>query len=382
MVTFRSSIETIKHCYGCGVCYAACPHNAVEMVLNSEGFLQSSVRAERCVKCGVCARICPTLSEKDVLHSNFDVYAARVKDVAILQKSSSGGLIPLMAKTLADKGFKLCGVRYSPECERAEHFIAETFEDFEDAYGSKYLQSYAAEAFAEIVNAGGKYLIVGTPCQIEGMRKLLDMKNRSKDVVLVDFWCHGVPSLRLWHSFLKLKHVKGYGLNAKWRDKSKFGWYNGYSVTLTDGKEVVFSRSYLDGERFTRHFIRSSCTNTTCMDCPYDTLYSAADIRVGDYWDERFRAENVGVSKVAVLTNVGRMLWESIAGELKCYPISDHDKNIVVSLKCGNHGAPRGLERFVFIRLLRMPWGFAFAHIWHLGWVALRRGFGLLGDGE
>ena len=42
-----------KDCYGCGVCVAACPRDAIQMRLNADGFYSPILDSSKCVHCGV-----------------------------------------------------------------------------------------------------------------------------------------------------------------------------------------------------------------------------------------------------------------------------------------------------------------------------------------
>lgn len=45
-------------CCGCGLCKAACPHQAITMTPDEEGFCYPVIDAQRCTNCGACRRIC------------------------------------------------------------------------------------------------------------------------------------------------------------------------------------------------------------------------------------------------------------------------------------------------------------------------------------
>ena len=53
----------------------------------------------------------------------------------------------------------------------AEHYVASSLEELLQSKGSKYIQSYTVDGFRSI-NKNDKYLVVGTPCQIDSFRSL------------------------------------------------------------------------------------------------------------------------------------------------------------------------------------------------------------------
>ena len=63
---------------------------------------------------------------------------------------SSGGIGYEVGKKLISQGFKVCGVLYNSEKERAEHYIATSVEELIPSIGSKYIQSYTVDGFKAI----------------------------------------------------------------------------------------------------------------------------------------------------------------------------------------------------------------------------------------
>ena len=50
-----------KSCCGCGSCYTACNHKAIDMQLDEEGFEYPVVNQDRCIDCGACQTVCPVI---------------------------------------------------------------------------------------------------------------------------------------------------------------------------------------------------------------------------------------------------------------------------------------------------------------------------------
>lgn len=231
------NIGEIKDCYGCGVCATVCGKKIIGIGLNKEGFYEPQVvDPDQCVGCGLCLEVCSFLQEEPSLRrTEIHSYAAWCKDVAVRRKCSSGGVSFELGRTLIEEGYKVCGVRYDVERARAEHYIATTVEDLIPSIGSKYIQSYTIEGF-KAINRKEKYLVTGTPCQIDSFRRYIRKFDVEDNFVLMDFFCHGVPSMRLWQKYLQeVEKITGKVTYVSWRNKFT-GWHDSWAMSI-DGKE-------------------------------------------------------------------------------------------------------------------------------------------------
>lgn len=370
------SVAGTDPCHGCGVCAAVCPKGCVTLARSREGFWVPRVDAAACVGCGLCVRLCPTHTPipRETLHRKVLVGAAAwLKDAAELRASSSGGAVGAIVEALAGEGYGFCGVRYVPERLRAEHFLAATPEAFAPARGSKYIQSLTAPAFREMLRGEGKWLVVGTPCQIAAFRRLIQTRQVEERFVLVDFVCHGVPSAKLWEAFLR-RAAKGRDprrLDAAWRGKTR-GWQDAYVLRLTDDAGgTVYEGHASENEPYLRHFLRRTAQNPPCYACAFVGTHSGADIRVGDFWGERFKANTAGVSRVEAYTDRGAEVWRAAAAWCETEPLTPAE---IVAVEARMPLAePPAWGRRRFIRLLGLPGGFTLAHGWSLIGCALAR---------
>lgn len=132
---------------------------------------------------------CVLFSHKDYALKKNEIksYAAWSKDDIIRNKCSSGGIGFELARTLLKEGFKICGVQYSPEKKRAEHYIATTEQELMASIGSKYIQSYTVDGF-KAINKKDKYLVTGTPCQIDSFRRYIQQRHIESHFILIDFF--------------------------------------------------------------------------------------------------------------------------------------------------------------------------------------------------
>lgn len=297
------NISGFDACYGCGVCHAVCASNAISMTTSNDGFRKPIVDEEKCTNCRLCLNVC-AFNDKSLLDAGQIVrgYAAYSNDEPARYACSSGGVGFELARKALSKGYKICAVRYNTAKQCAEHYIAESVEELEQSRGSKYIQSHSEEAFS-CFKRTEKYLAIGSPCQIDSLRRYIRLRKMEQNFILVDFFCHGVPSDLLWK-----KYVREYGLSSsdevKWRDK-RTGWHDSWNMVFRK-KQRETTSLMSKGDLFYKFFLGNRCLGKTCYDdCKYKMTNSAADIRIGDLWGTKYQNDEKGVSGVLTFTAKG-----------------------------------------------------------------------------
>lgn len=319
------NISNIHDCFGCGVCATVCTHNVIEIKLNKAGFYEPVMKySDKCTDCGLCVNVCSYshdgLSLADV---QIKSYAAWSNDTQVRRKCSSGGVGFEVGRTLIGKGYKVCGVRYNPDTNRAEHYIATTVEELIPSIGSKYIQSYTVDGF-KAINRKEKCLVTGTPCQIDSFRRYIRKFRCEDNFVLMDFFCHGVPSMWLWRKYVAEVEKKiGKITYASWRNKftgwhdswamsmdgektgEKVDWHDSYNMLIREKKGFYNSR-LSQGDPFYRLFLSDTCLGKACYDkCKFKYDHSSADIRIGDLWGKTYKDNEDGVSAAIAFTDKG-----------------------------------------------------------------------------
>lgn len=299
------NISGLKYCYGCGVCVNACPVSIISFSENSDGFYRPLIKEQdQCIDCGLCLRTCSFHNSPHPESDRLSAFAGWSKDPALREISSSGGISPEIARVAFSLGYKAIGAKYNPDEKRVEHFVASSQEEYSQSIGSKYLQSFTPTALSHIdfKDKNGKWMIVGTPCQIDSLRRLAQIKKAEDRFILVDFFCHGVPSRLLWLRYLAEIAKKGVDPSQtfRWRDK-KYGWHDSWAIT----DETYFSK-WTAGDMFYTLFLGNYCLNRSCYDdCKFKKTFSSADIRIGDFWGKKFVHDEKGVSGILALTPTG-----------------------------------------------------------------------------
>lgn len=300
------NINNVHDCYGCGVCAMVCNHSAIEMTYNQYGFIEPIIKDnDKCIGCGMCQKVCSFMHKDKVLDSKPQYcYGGWSKDKEIVSSCASGGVGYEIAKWAIENGYNVCSCRYDAENDRPEHYISTTVNELKSSRNSKYLQSWTFDAFKKI-NKNDRYLVVGTPCQIDSFRRYLRMFNKEENFILVDFFCHGVPTMLAWKEYQRI-YCKNIGKirNVTWRNKLK-GWHLSYALTIDGAKGRLESYSQ-DGDMFFKLFIWDFCANPACHDdCKFKYDASSADIRLGDFWGDTYRKNDKGVTSVVTFTDKG-----------------------------------------------------------------------------
>lgn len=315
-----NSVLGTKDCYGCGVCAASCKKHAIRMIISSDGFYQPEVDESLCVNCGVCVGVCSFQTEYVEQDSSFDMecFAGWSCDKDVRHDCSSGGVGFEIGRYLLGKDYVAIVCRYNSSESRAEHFFANTVDELKASVGSKYIQSNTYPAFSRL-QRGKKYLVVGTPCMIDSIRRWVKKMKMDDNVILMDFFCHGVPSLLMWDKYLANVEDKiGEIDNIVWRDK-KTGWHDSWVMKVGERYVSRFSQ----GDLFYRMFLKNRCLAKPCYDkCKFKGIDSAADIRIGDLWGKEYAKNEEGVSGVVGLTKKGAALLVEMSKVIHLEPSS------------------------------------------------------------
>lgn len=305
----------IDYCTGCKACEQICPHGAITMQADEEGFLESVTDYSKCVDCGLCRLACPQ-NTKPKLNAPLDVIAARDKDESEIKVSASGGAFAAAARIIINNGGVAVGAAYNEDMT-ISHIIIDKIADLPKQQSSKYVQSNTENTFKEVkklLREGKTVLYSGTPCQIGGLKGYL--RKDYDNLYTMDLICHGVPSPKLFAKYLEWMGEK---LNGEidfydFRDKST-GWGLEY-MTKTKTKTKTSPSST---DPYYYHFLCGDTYRECCYRCQYCRKERVGDITIGDYWgiekQHPFFYSLKGVSCILVNTEQGRKLWNMVSNE-------------------------------------------------------------------
>jgi len=309
-------------CCSCGVCAIICPVSSIEIGMDESGFYRPKVNEDVCKQCGVCKEVCYKYLQSPENNQHFfkdkKIFGAWSKDEDVVKMSSSGGVGGELIVHGLSKGYLSCGVIFEPEKERCQHILAESKEVAQAFCGSKYLQSFTAGAFSQF-QPDKKYIVVGTPCQIYGLRQYIKLKKWEDNFILVDFFCHGTPSYLLWQKYkeyLKTHHDVDALKEVWFRSKENGKWHeNAVRVDDTTGNRY-FEPEAFKKDLFFKFFHSNSCLNDSCPRCLLRHDICSSDIRVADFWGGKYKDNEKGVSLVALNTKKGEGFFAEIKERL------------------------------------------------------------------
>jgi coenzyme F420-reducing hydrogenase beta subunit len=296
-------MENNLPCSGCSACYTICPVNAIKIELSQDGFYTAILDKQKCINCGKCLKVCPKFVDNSSINKFEDLplYASWSLDSSVQQSCSSGGIAFEFAQFGLNNGYKIAGVIYDYIEQKAKTIIVDNLNDLELLKGSKYLQSDCLQTFDEIIKSNDKFIVFGAPCQIAGLNLVAKQSNCRDRLILIDFFCHGVPTYLLWNKFLeyikKEKNIKEIN-NINFRNK-KYGWHS-FTMKIND--------SFIKENKnpFYTLFFSNLLLNDSCYECKSKSSFDFTDIRIGDFWGSTFDDREDGISTLIPITNKGK----------------------------------------------------------------------------
>ena len=306
-----------RDCCGCSACANICPHGAIEMVENSEGFLYPEIDQSKCVNCGLCKKTCPFLNK---INDNFktpDCYAAMADD-EIRKVSSSGGAFSIIAEYILNKNGYICGCTFDLYELKAKHIIINSKEELYKLRRSKYLQSDIGNIYQEvkkILDNDNYLLFSGTPCQVAGLKSFL--RKTYEKLLTVDILCHGVPSQKVYIKYLnELKNADDEKfLEVNFKDKS-ISWMSNWAKITTKTNKNTYSKLQTE-DNYMQLFLSNISLRQNCTDCKYCTTQREGDFTIADFWGIDNYDKNLNDGKGTSLVLVNNKKAQSVYSEIQ-----------------------------------------------------------------
>jgi coenzyme F420 hydrogenase subunit beta len=332
-------------CVSCGICKAVCSQKCIEMYC-AKGQYYPKIKGQ-CNLCGLCLKLCPGIDfmvENTLViekrGSNYDQFVGPViksyicytKNDRIRDASTSGGMVTSIIVDLINKGdYK--GAFVLPAGENnyrpVKVIYMRSIDGIIKAAKSKYLPASVENVVEHLKNGADSCIIVGTPCQIHGIKKYLQFYNiNQENVLFLGLFCEKT----LNYNFLDYYEWK-YGRGKKiklfnYRDKEYRGWPGDTTVVFDNGE-----KQFLD--RRIRMNLKRYFQLKRCLFCA-DKLNMLADISFGDCYIMGEESQH-GQSNIIIRTQKGVETLKNVEENyvLKEVLISQisHSQNIYIKQK-------------------------------------------------
>lgn len=303
-------------CLGCGACAAICPQRSIKIEQDPKIGNYPKVLTKKCSECGDCLKVCPGIQCPERMEDKFDAFFGAFQSINIAHASeknirfngASGGIVSALAIYLLKSQYVngIVTVRMHPRNPtKNEVFIAHSRDDVLSAQGSRYSPVSVCELIGEIIGSKGKYAIIGKPCDIQGVRKIVDVKKslKSKIKLCIGIFCAQTPIRQATLDFLSYQGISSAEVvSLRYRGD---GWPGAMVILLRDGKTIKIPYAQMWGDFIGK---KQYCLNR-CFLCP-DGTAEWADISIGDPWHLASMGESNGNSLIIVRTDLGRKIFD------------------------------------------------------------------------
>ena len=247
-------------------------------------------------------------------------YAGYAKDQNIRNKASSGGVIPLLAKSIIEDDGIVYGAAYADDFKSVKTICIDNMDDyFKKIVKSKYSECYMPDLneVKQKLESQQKVLFIGCPCQVKKLKEFLgkDYVN----LIAIDLLCNGYSRNEFLRRFVEEQEKKE---NSKITSLDMRLNHSVYLyIKFANGKEKILN------DVVTKIFV---CNKTNyieeCKTCNMHTSgNSHADLTIGDFWgfnsyrnicDENFNPKN-GSNVIYVNTERGLHYFNCIKNQLE-----------------------------------------------------------------
>lgn len=318
----QQNLPNRDNCTGCAVCYNVCTHGAIIMEEDYEGFLMPKIDERHCVGCGLCVKKCPVVNRPSFDETVKKVYAAYNLNKEQHEKSASGGLFSAFANLYyrQDKGI-VCASLFDKSL-KLKISISSNKDDLVKLRGSKYVQSEVGLIYRDIRKLlldGCEVFFLGTPCQVAGLRSFLGKEY--DNLFTVDLVCHGVPSPKLFSTYLE-----SIGITSKLDYDNYYFRSQKNSVYFTSS--VKPSGESVRNIPYNKHsyicaYLKGLLHRESCYNCHFTGTHRQGDCTLGDFWGILAgkipfdgNTSGGGISMVMINTSKGEKIFDEIKNQL------------------------------------------------------------------
>lgn len=322
-------------CTGCGICEGACPSTAITMTVKDGRFVPN-IDNRLCKNgkgCHRCMDVCPGVGcnlvelansvqadarQEDLLVGRYEqCYTGHSTDEDLRYHAASGGMVTQMLVWLLEtKRIDGAVVTKFDNSEplMVKTFIATTREELIKAKGSKYAPVSLHDAARLIKQAeGNRYVVVGLPCHIQGLRKqaLKDKKLRDRIAAYFGLYCSCGRTFYLTEHVLKERNIKRKDLTYfAYRDEGCLGSMVAkrrprYQDCNSNSETSLYEKDEVYKERYQNYYhpLRSFFIPKRCLFC-IDHYARLADMSFGDIHVKPYSDDKIGINSVIARTPI------------------------------------------------------------------------------
>lgn len=301
------------------------------------GFITPKINTSICTGCGICTSVCKAANSGQK-YPEGQFFAAINEEGPVRAASASGGLFSLFAKTYIDQGGIVYGAAFDTNWQ-VSHIRCSNYKTLGRIQKSKYVQSSILHVYRDIekdLADGKQVLFSGTACQCSGVKSYINQKGLGTgNLLLVDLICHGVPSPKLWASYIKMREgAQGKITDINFRNKDNSWKDYCMSIAFENGRVDKYRQNE---DYFLVLFFHNLILRESCYRCRYASVQRTSDLTLGDYWGiTEFHPDfndDKGASVLLVNSDKGRSLWEACKEgtrniEISRYNLAKHQINL------------------------------------------------------
>lgn len=322
---------TIKNnlCTGCGICEGACPSKAIT-IITKDGKFVPVIDNNLCLNnkgCHSCMDVCPGVgcnlteisnkihqdtANEDLLIGKYEqCFVGHTTNKSLRYHASSGGMVTQMLIWLLETK-RIDGAvvtRFDNNHPfMINTYLANTPQELISAKGSKYAPVSLHGIVRMIKEATGKhYVVVGVPCHLQGLRKLMqkDKILREKITACFGLYCSCGRSFYLTEFILKERDIKRNNIKSfAYRDEGCLGYMvikhqPRYQDEHRSSDITLYKKDEIYKEKYQNYFhpLRSFFIPKRCLFC-IDHYARLSDISFGDIHIKPYSDDKIGINSI------------------------------------------------------------------------------------
>lgn len=331
--SYRASI----YCVGCGLCIGICPSKALRLAIRDYRLIPV-LEPSRCLNCGLCTRYCPAILDVHLKVGNIstrivqsfrfkNIYFAWARDPEVRYKGASGGVVTALLLYMLKYKIIDCAVVTLMRDLVAKPLITSQESTIVSATGSIYFKTFTLSLLSkvlELLSQGYRVAIVGLPCMIRAIRKVVPPVYTDK-LILLGLVCYHINELWYLLYILSRHRPEKFAIPTKITSRG-FGWPGMIIISYRVGHHHINVKI----GQFSLWNLVPIFEFTSPLGCLYCSDHTAidADIVFCDAWHPCFLGKDrEGVSMVGIRSERGLRIFNGaiMAGFINAIPARLYD---------------------------------------------------------